>query len=295
MDGTSRQIAFFGVGLMGAPMIRRLAATGHAVRAWNRTPERARAVEAGNVVACASPREAAEGADIAISMLSDGPAVLSLVAENDLADVLPEGTVFVDMSSARPGEARALAAELAKGGVAFCDAPVSGGPSGAGDGTLAIMAGCDPEVFERVRPVLSAMGRPTRVGPVGAGQLAKLANQLIVGAAIAAVAEATLLMREGGGDMDAFRDALAGGLADSKVLQLHGARMAAGDFAPHGRAVLHLKDMDNILAEAAGLGLELPLGNDIRARFARLCDELDGAGLDHSALFVELLDRNGRI
>jgi len=294
MNDTARQIAFFGVGQMGAPMIARLAAAGHRVRAWNRTFEKAKALEGPNVVAVATPREAAEGADIAISILTDGPAVMALVADNGLAEALPDGAVFVDMSSARPEEARALAGMLAEGGVSFCDAPVSGGPSGAEEGTLAIMAGCEEAAFEKVRPVLAVMGRPARLGPVGTGQLAKLANQLIVGAAIGAVAEAILLVEEGGGDVDAFRDALTGGFADSKVLQLHGARMAARDFAPRGRATLHLKDMNNILGEAEKLGLQLPISRDLGARFARLCNELDGAGLDHSALFVELLDRNGR-
>jgi 2-hydroxy-3-oxopropionate reductase len=294
MDGMARQIAFFGAGQMGAPMIARLAGAGHTVRVWNRTYEKAKAVEGGNVTAVADAREAAAGADIAISILTDGPAVMALVAENGLANVLPDGAVFIDMSSAKPEEALALAGMLAEGGVSFCDAPVSGGPSGAEEGTLAIMAGCDETAFDTVRPVLAAMGRPTRLGPVGTGQLAKLANQLIVGAAIGAVAEAILLMEEGGGDVDAFRDALTGGFADSKVLQLHGARMAARDFAPRGRATLHLKDMNNILSEAEKLGLELPMSREIGARFARLCSELGGAGLDHAALFVELLDRNGK-
>lgn len=285
--------AFFGAGLMGAPMIRRLAATGHEVRVWNRTPDKAKALEDDRVTAFADAGRAAEGAEMAITMLTDGAAVRQLVVDNDLATVLPEGAVLVDMSSTRPDDARAVAALLAAGGVGFCDAPVSGGTTGAEAGTLAIMAGCDEEVFERIRPVLEAMGRPTRVGPVGAGQLAKLANQLIVGAAIGAVAEALLLMRQGGGDLDAFRAALKGGFADSTILQLHGARMASGDFVARGRAALHLKDMRNILDEAARLNLDLPMGEMLGERFARLCGELGGADLDHSALFVELLDRNG--
>ena len=231
---TGRTIAFYGVGQMGVPMIARLAAAGHHVRAWNRTFEKAKAVAGGNVVAVEDPRDAAEGADIAISILTDGPAVLALVEENGLAEALPEGAAFVDMSSAKPEEATRLASILARGAVGFCDAPVSGGPPGAEAGTLAIMAGCDEAVFEQVAPVLCAMGRPVRLGPVGTGQLAKLANQLIVGAAIGAVAEAILLVKEGGGDTEAFRDALTGGYADSKVLQMHGARMAAGDFEPRG-------------------------------------------------------------
>lgn len=291
---TTRTIAFYGVGQMGAPMIGRLAAAGHSVRAWNRTHDKAKAVEQPGVTAVADPRAAAEGADIAISILTDGPTVLSLVEDHRLADALPQGAVFVDMSSAKPEEARRLADILASGGVGFCDAPVSGGPPGAEAGTLAIMAGCDEADFEKAAPVLAAMGRPVRLGPVGTGQLAKLANQLIVGAAIGAVAEAILLVREGGADTDAFRDALTGGYADSKVLQMHGGRMAAGDFAPRGRAALHRKDMANILSEAEKLGLDLPVSKMLGDRFTRLCTELGGAELDHCALFLELLDLNGR-
>ncbi|MCI5078055.1 NAD(P)-dependent oxidoreductase [Oricola sp.] len=294
MNDTAKTIAFFGVGMMGAPMIARLAKAGHSVRAWNRSVEKARAVEGPNVTAFADARDAAEGAEIAISILTDGSAVRSLVEDHGLADALPKGAVFVDMSSTRPEEARAVADLLGAGGVAFCDAPVSGGPPGAEAGTLAIMAGCDEVVFGRLAPVLAAMGRPRRIGRVGSGQLAKLANQLIVGAAIGAVAEAILLVREGGGDTSAFRDALTGGYADSKVLQMHGARMAAGDFEPRGRASLHAKDMRNTLAEAESLGLNLPMSRELGDRFARLCEELDGADLDHCALFLELLDRNGR-
>lgn len=290
---TGRTIAFYGVGQMGVPMIARLAAAGHEVRAWNRTFAKARAVEGGKVVAVEDAREAARGADMAISILTDGPTVLRLVGENGLAEALPEGAAFVDMSSAKPEEAEQLAEILSGGGVGFCDAPVSGGPPGAEAGTLAIMAGCDEPVFEQVAPVLSAMGRPVRLGPVGTGQLAKLANQLIVGAAIGAVAEAILLVKKGGGDTDAFRDALTGGYADSKVLQMHGARMAAGDFEPRGRASLHRKDMGNILAEADKLGLDLPISKMLGERFTRLCTDLGGADLDHCALYLELLDLNG--
>lgn len=294
-DGnTLKPVAFLGAGQMGRGMIPRLAAAGYPVRVWNRTPESARALEGDGVVACATPAEAVEGAGFVVSMLTDGPTVIAVVEDNGLAEAMAPGSVFIDMSSTRPEDARRLASLLADGGISFCDAPVSGGSTGARDGTLAIMAGCDEEVFDAVRPVLAAMGRPTRVGPVASGQLAKLANQAIVGAAIGAVAEAMLLVREGGGDMDAFRDALTGGFADSKVLQQHGRRMAAGDYEPGGRSSLHLKDMRNIVAEAGELGLTLPMSEMVRDRFARLCGELDGAGLDHAALFVELAERNGR-
>ncbi|KGF67202.1 2-hydroxy-3-oxopropionate reductase, partial [Hoeflea sp. BAL378] len=128
----------------------------------------------------------------------------------------------------------------------------------------------------------------------GAGQLAKLANQAIVGITIGAVAEATLLVSEGGGDLGAFRAALAGGFADSTILQIHGARMQSGSYEPGGRVLVQIKDLDNVLSEARDLGIRLPLVEAVRDRFRRLADDLGGGDLDHSALFVELLDLNGR-
>ncbi|MEN9894251.1 MAG: 2-hydroxy-3-oxopropionate reductase, partial [Pseudomonadota bacterium] len=162
----------------------------------------------------------------------------------------------------------------------------------AEEGTLAIMVGGDAAVFEQARPVLNPMGRPVRVGPSGCGQLAKLANQGIVAVTIGAVAEAMLLMARGGADMAGLRDALRGGFADSTILQLHGKRMAEKNFVPGGRSVFQLKDLDNLKEEADRLGLTLPLSDVQRDRFHHLVHDMDGGDLDHSALFLELLERN---
>jgi 2-hydroxy-3-oxopropionate reductase len=178
-------------------------------------------------------------------------------------------------------------------GVSYVDAPVSGGTKGAEEASLAIMAGGAPEDFDRVAAALSAMGRPVHVGPIGAGQLAKLANQAIVGIAIAAVAEAMLMLQKGGADPAAVRSALRGGFADSTILQLHGARMTYMDFTPGGLCALQLKDLNNALAEAESFGLRLPTLENTRDRFDHLVHEMDGAGLDHAALYLELLARNG--
>jgi 2-hydroxy-3-oxopropionate reductase len=191
----------------------------------------------------------------------------------------------VDLSSIRPNEAQAHAALLAARGVRYLDAPLSGGPAGAEAGELAIMVGGDPKALRLAEPLLRLLGRVTLVGGPGAGQVAKLANQLMVAANIAGVAEALTLARRGGADPAAVRDALRGGFAESRVLEVHGARMLAGDFAPGGRSSLHLKDLDNAARLLAEEGSSLPLLDLLRELFESLCAK-GGADLDHSALFL---------
>jgi len=159
---------------------------------------------------------------------------------------------------------------------------------------LAIMVGGDRDVFDAATQVMQAMGRPVYVGPSGAGQLAKLANQGIVATTIGAVAEAMLLLEEGGADPAAVRDALKGGFADSTILQQHGERMTERNFAPGGLSRIQVKDLDNLLEQAAALNLDLPLSQDIRRRFVHFCEEMDGGDLDHSGLYLELRAHNNR-
>jgi 3-hydroxyisobutyrate dehydrogenase-like beta-hydroxyacid dehydrogenase len=287
------KIAFLGTGLMGAPMARNLLSAGFAVTVWNRSREKADALVPAGATVAASPAEAASAADIVITMVSDGAAVRALL-DGGVTDAMAPGSIFVDMSSIRPREAREHHALLEKRGVAALDAPVSGGTKGATDGTLAIMAGGDADAFERARAALSAMGRPTLVGPAGTGQLAKLANQGIVATTIGIVAEAMLLMQSAGADMNSLRDALKGGFADSIILQQHGKRMADNDFVPGGRSALQLKDLNNLLEEAESLALSLPQAELQRARYHRFVHELGGADLDHAGLFLELMDRQGK-
>ena len=283
-------IAFLGTGLMGAPMARNLAAAGHDVTAWNRSPDKARALTAYGVSAADDVADAVRDAPVVISMLSDGPASASV--QDAAGPAFADGATWVEMGSIKPSEARAHAARLAARGVGYVDAPVSGGTKGAESARLAIMAGGDAAAVARVEPVLAALGRPVHVGPVGAGQLSKLANQAIVACTIGAVAEAMLLLERGGADPAAVRDALKGGFADSTILQQHGRRMTEGDFVPGGLTKFQIKDLDNVLAEAAGLGLDLPTVTAINDRFKRLRDEMDGGEMDHSALYLELKDRN---
>lgn len=283
-------IAFLGTGLMGAPMVRNLLRAGFPVTAWNRSPDKADALKTDGAAVARSAPQAVDGADIVITMVSDGQAVRALL-DGGVALAMKRGAVFVDMSSIKPREARAHFDLLATMGIGALDAPVSGGTKGAADATLAIMAGGASDAFDTAKPALAAMGRPTLVGPPGTGQLAKLANQGIVATTIGIVAEAMLLMQSAGADMNRLREALRGGFADSVILQQHGKRMADNDFAPGGRSSLQLKDLNNLLEEAASLGLELPLAQLQQARYDRFVHELGGADLDHAGLFLELKDR----
>jgi 2-hydroxy-3-oxopropionate reductase len=244
------------------------------------------------VIAESAPA-AVGGADVVLTMLSDGFATGALLENAELRNALRAGTLWLDMSSAKPEHARAQSAILKDLGCAHLDAPVSGGTKGAESASLAIMVGGEAEVFARALPVLNDLGRPVHVGGSGAGQLAKLANQTIVAVTIGAVAEAMLLLEKGGADPAAVRQALSGGFADSTILQQHGARMTNGDFVPGGLSKFQVKDLDNTLAEAGALGLELPSTQAIRDRFAYFVEELDGADLDHSGLYLELRARNG--
>ena len=284
-------VALLGTGLMGAPMARRILASGYPLHVWNRTRSKAETLADDGAKVCGTAAEAVGDADIVITMLSDGSSVATLLFENGVAEAMKDGAVLIDMSSIRPDEAREHARRLNERGIDHLDAPVSGGTRGARDGTLAIMAGGGEDVFDQAKHVLETMGRPVRVGPSGTGQLAKLANQMIVAVTIGAVAEATLLAREGGADPSALRDALKGGFADSTILQQHGERMEHGDFEPGGQSRFQLKDLRNAL-DAAG-ELDLPLAAQVTDRFARLVDEMGRGETDHSALFLELLDRNG--
>ena len=286
------KIALLGTGLMGLPMARRLLGAGFDLTVWNRNPSKAAPLEAEGARIAPDTKHAVTDATHIITMLTDGAVVDDVLFGTGLAGSISAGATVIDMSSIRPSQARDHATRLAKLGVRHLDAPVSGGTKGAEAGTLAIMAGGEQQVFDEVTHLFKPMGRAVRVGPSGAGQLAKLANQAIVGITIGAVAEATLLVSEGGGDLEAFRSALSGGFADSAILQVHGARMQAGGFEPGGRVLVQIKDLDNVLIEAKELGIRLPLVEAVRDRFVRLADNLGGGDLDHSALFLELLDLN---
>jgi 2-hydroxy-3-oxopropionate reductase len=281
-----RRIAVLGTGIMGAPMARNLAAAGFGTTVWNRT--RAKAEALADVARVAdTPAEAVAGADAVVTMLADGATVRATVVEGRLGEAAP-GALFVDMSSVEPAVARELAAHLAGHGCRFLDAPVSGGEPGAVAGRLAIMAGGEEADVEAARALFGALGSVVHVGPHGTGQLAKLANQAIVGIAIGAVAEALTLAEAGGADPARVREAIAGGFAGSPILDNHGARMIAGDFRPGGLVTTQLKDMDNALAAAREAGLDLPLVAQARTAYAELAGPLGEGGRDHAAYWLWL-------
>lgn len=291
MTTTPLRIAVLGIGMMGRPIARRLKEAGHQVQVWNRTRAKAEPLAAFGITVHASPTEAVQNADMVISLLENGPVVGHVLFESGTAKAMRKGALFIDMASIQPREARDHAARLGEMGLAHLDAPVSGGTVGAENGTLAILVGGRPEDFAQAQPVFAACGRATHVGPHGAGQLTKLANQMIVGITIGAVAEALLFAAKGGADMAKVREAIQGGFADSRILQLHGQRMVERDFAPRGRMAVQLKDMRNALATAGEIGFDAPITALFETLYAEGVDH--GLGeLDHSGLFIELASRN---
>jgi 3-hydroxyisobutyrate dehydrogenase-like beta-hydroxyacid dehydrogenase len=278
------KIAFLGIGLMGEPMVRRLLGAGLPVHAWNRTFAKAERLAPHGAVAVPNLGDAVRDADIVISMLEAGPVVGTLI--DAALPSLRQGTLWIDMSSTRQSEAQEFHARLQASGCRFVDAPVSGGVGGAEAGTLAIMAGGNAADIDDARPLFEAMGRVTRVGPAGAGQVSKLCNQLIVGGTINIVAEALLLAQAAGADPAAVRAAIRGGFAESRILEVHGQRMLDRNFLPGGQVTTQLKDQHNILAAAAAAGIALPVTSLVTERYESIRDVYPGA--DHAAALLAL-------
>ena len=285
-------IALLGTGLMGYPMARRLCEAGHTVQVWNRTRAKAEGLAAFGASVHDTPTAAAQNSEFVITMLEHGPVVEEVLFVLGVAGAMKPGTVLIDMSSIKPAEARTHAERLGGMGITHLDAPVSGGTLGAEAGTLAIMAGGKASSFERAKPVFAPLGRATLVGPSGSGQLAKLANQMIVGITIGAVAEALQLCEKGGADPAKVKEAISGGFADSRILQVHGQRMVERNFAPGGRMSVQLKDMRNALETATGLGYNAPITGLLERLYAEGVEH-GLSDLDQSGLFVELARRNG--
>lgn len=280
---------------MGLPMARRLLAAGHTLNAWNRTRAKAEALLPDGAIVATTPAEAVSQADVVIAMLQDGNAVREVLfdaGQGAAIRAMRAGTLFIDMGSILPEQARDHAARLSAAGVIALDAPVSGGTLGAEAGTLAIMVGGPADAFERAREVLSVLGRPVHVGPTGAGQLTKLANQVIVGITIGAVAEALLLAERGGADPAKVREALRGGFAESRILEVHGQRMVQGDFAKRGSLAIQLKDLRNAMHTASGMQLDTPITGALTELYAQAADH-GFADLDQSGLYCELKRRQG--
>ena len=259
MTTQAQKIGFIGLGIMGAPMAGHLANAGHTlfVHTRGKVPP---AIAETSATACASAREVAERADVIFTMVPDTPDVEAvLFAEKGIASGLKAGKTVIDMSSISPIATKQFAQRIGVLGCDYLDAPVSGGEVGAKNATLSIMVGGPQAAFERVKPLFELMGRNiTRVGEVGDGQTAKVANQIIVALNIEAVAEALLFAARAGADPAKVREALMGGFASSKILEVHGERMIKRTFDPGFRIGLHQKDLNLALSTARALGVSLP-------------------------------------
>lgn len=291
-DLTGTKVGFVGLGLMGRPMARALADAGAALVAHNRSPGpveelvRERSARGAGVGIGGSPAGVARATDVVVLMLTDTPAVDAVTRGPDgLLEVVGPDHLIIDMGTTAVADTRRLAALVAERGAEWVDAPVSGGTTAAAAASLTIMAGGSERAFARAMPLFRAMGRRiTHVGAAGAGQVAKAANQVIVGLTIGAVAEALALARAAGVDPARVRDAIRGGFAESRVLELHGERMTTGNFAPGGRVATQLKDLRQALELAEASGLSLPAVALCAALYAELAAAGDGA-LDHAALY----------
>ncbi|WP_323750514.1 NAD(P)-dependent oxidoreductase [Marinobacter sp.] len=287
------RIAFLGIGLMGAPMTRNLLNAGYPMTLWNRTESKCEPFTSEATIA-KSPAEAVADADVVITMLENGQVVDDVLVGLGAIAALKDGALLIDMSSVQPSVARGHAALAAEQGAGYLDAPVSGGTVGAAEARLSIMAGGSEADVARALPVFEVLGKCIRIGPVGAGQLAKLANQAIVGITIGAVSEALLLAAKGGADPAAVREALMGGFAGSRILELHGQRMIDRDFAPGAPARIQLKDLRMILDEARAEGLTLPLSQQVHNEYLSLVAN-GHSEVDHSGLLLELEHLNGTL
>lgn len=253
-------IGFIGPGIMGGPMALNLMKGGHKLWGYARRPEAMKKLVDAGATTCTSAAEVAKHADVIFLIVSDTPDVESVIfGENGIAKGARKGSVIVDMSTISPTATKVFAERLAKQGVDMLDAPVSGGETGAINATLSIMVGGKTKVFERVKPLFELMGKNiVHVGDNGAGQVAKACNQIVVAVTIEAVAEALTFARKNGADAAKVREALMGGFAGSKVMEVHGKRMLDNDFKPGFKVGLHQKDMRIVMETAHQLGLALP-------------------------------------
>lgn len=282
------KIAFIGLGIMGVPMCLNLAKGGHTLFANTRSNVNPAITEAG-IAICASPQDAANQADIIILMVNDTPDVEKvLFGEKGVASADLKGKVIVDMSTISPVATKEFAAQIQALGAEYLDAPVSGGDVGAQAGTLSIMVGGTQAAFDRVLPLFKLMGQNiTHIGDVGSGQITKMANQVVVAQTIQAVAEALVLASKAGADPEKVRQALMGGFASSRILEVHGKRMTSGAFAPGFKVNLHQKDITSALNTARELGVALP-GASLFQQLLSSCMAQGGADWDHSAVIKPL-------
>ena len=282
-----KKIGFIGIGLMGLPMSKNLVKAGYNLTVFNRSKNKAEPLKEFGAKISNTLKDAVDGSDIVITMLTDDTAVDEVMNNDDFTKSLKSGAIVIDMSSVKPTTATKHGNNLKLKNINYLDAPVSGGTIGAEEASLAIMVGGEKNIFDDAIDILKKMGNPTLVGPIGSGQVSKLANQIIVGLTIGAVAEAVTLCEKAGADPNKMIKALSGGWADSKVLQTHGKRMINKDFTPKGRTSVHLKDMNNILECANNYNTHLPISNLVKEMYKSLVENGHGE-TDHSSLYKEI-------
>ena len=282
-----KNIGFIGTGLMGFPMAKQLLKSSYKLKAFNRSIEKADPLRKFGAEISKSIKEVVTDRDVIITMLTDDIAVDEVMKNPEFIDNIKPGTTVVDMSSVKPRTALFHGKNLNSKDINYLDAPVSGGTIGAEEASLAIMVGGEKEVYEQSVDILKAMGNPTLVGPISCGQVSKLANQIIVGLTIGAVAEAITLCEKAGADPKKMIEAVKGGWADSKILQTHGKRMIDKDFTPKGKTSTHLKDMNNILECARNSNTQLPISNLVKEMYKTLVKNGHGEE-DHSSLYKEI-------
>jgi len=281
------KIGFIGTGLMGFPMAKNLLQKKLDLKVFSRTLEKSKPLKKYGAIITNSLSEVVKDVDIVITMLTDDDAVEKVLGDKKFLNSLKPSSIIIDMSSVKPKIAIKYGKLLKEKNLDFLDAPVSGGTIGAEEGNLAIMVGGDQKVYDNTFDVLKVMGNPTLVGPIGSGQVSKLANQIIVGVTIGAVAEAITLCEKAGVDGNKFIKALSGGFADGKILQNHGKRMIDKNFTPKGKVSTHLKDMNNILECANDYNTDLPISKLIKEMFNSLVKN-GNQNDDHSALYKEI-------
>ena len=272
---------------MGFPMAKQLLKSGYKLKAFNRSIEKANPLRKFGAEISKSIKEVVTDRDVIITMLTDDIAVDEVMKNPEFIDNIKPGTTVVDMSSVKPRTALFHGKNLNSKDINYLDAPVSGGTIGAEEASLAIMVGGEKKVFDESVDILKTMGNPTLVGPISCGQVSKLANQIIVGLTIGAVAEAITLCEKAGADPKKMIEAVKGGWADSKILQTHGKRMIDKDFTPKGKTSTHLKDMNNILECARNSNTQLPISNLVKEMYKTLVKNGHGEE-DHSSLYKEI-------
>jgi 2-hydroxy-3-oxopropionate reductase len=291
MNSSIKTVGFVGTGLMGLPMAKNILSKRFKLNVWNRTPGKTLELEKKGAKVFKDIKDLVQNSKVIVSMLANDDVCKAILIKK-IQPYLQKGQIVIDMSSTTQNTALEIGKSLKKKKAIFLDAPVSGGTIGAENGTLAIMVGGDKKIFNTVMPLFKSMGTAIYVGKTGCGQVAKLANQTIVGISIGAVSEALILAEAAGADPKAVREIMLRGFAGGPILKNHGLRILTKNFKPGGKASTQLKDMNNIIATAKKYKLNLPIAKKVQELYAKTVKS-GRANLDHSALylFIKALSR----